>query len=402
MRHASFTLWRNVRYRIHYGDTGGLCMDTLEIERFVYDPPILELPDVRRCVGQTFLENVSIPGYELEWQSGAYPGATPLLPISPDFVSHQPDTFFVRPVLESGLCSPVFGAWFKVVYEAAPEAGSVSAQTQEACIGDTIVFVHAGYDPGVPWTRTWRIDLGSSSYWVAAGGPIYSLVVPNDAYWVSAFVTMSMSGLCETQTPPHIVWITPPPQIPSILASADPICIGEETTFFLGETNGQTTQWRWCFGADCAGLAPEQYPNHRPCESPGCSLAVVPHASGPLYVYAQIGTSSVCSEVGAQLGQFEVLEAQVWIQGSTTICSGDTTTLTVFNAASASWTPVTGLDDPYGPVVQVSPEQTTTYTVVAYGLEGCIYKTTVEVRVSTPTQISITPSQPVLCGPSDA
>ncbi|WP_297868830.1 GEVED domain-containing protein, partial [uncultured Flavobacterium sp.] len=84
-----------------------------------------------------------------------------------------------------------------------------------------------------------------------------------------------------------------------------------------------------------------------------------------------------------------------------TICSGDTTTLTVSGANTYVWSPATGLSSTTGNTVDANPTVTTTYTVTGTSADGCQSTDTVTVTVNNPIVITYqTPGQSVLPGVS--
>lgn len=73
------------------------------------------------------------------------------------------------------------------------------------------------------------------------------------------------------------------------------------------------------------------------------------------------------------------------VSGNTTICPGDSATLTASGGKSFKWSPTTGLSSEYGQVIKAAPTATTTYTVST----KCETKT-VTVVVGGPTALATT------------
>ena len=396
------TIYRNTQFRIVHGDTGGLCMDTLDFERFVFDVPVPELSDVERCTGQLLSLDLEVEGYGVAWEYSPFPQGVAPQPLPPDFTSDVPGVVYVRPVLLGGLCSPITGGWFRVFYDWPPETGTVRAQADSFCYGDVIVFEHVNFDPDPELERTWSVRLGSSEPTpVENAGPTYTLVAPNDVQTVTAVAILTHPRTCEVQSPPLTVHITSKPQIPPILAFPSLVCAERTTHFFPGETNGQVSAWRWCAGEICAGLAFDDYPNVFSCPAPDCPLSLSDLPVGPVYVYAQIEVGGACPGVLSQRGEFWALGADVTAEGATT-CPGDSTPLSVVGAVAVVWFPADGLNDPFSTTPMAAPAQTVVYTVQATAETGCVVETTVEVVVLPAPQPTVWPAATALCGPNDA
>ena len=85
--------------------------------------------------------------------------------------------------------------------------------------------------------------------------------------------------------------------------------------------------------------------------------------------------------------------------GTSTICSGTSTTLTGSGGATYSWSPATGLSATTGTTVTASPTVNTTYTVTGVSAEGCSSTSTVTVTVSpAPSAIIIAPPAAICSG----
>lgn len=86
------------------------------------------------------------------------------------------------------------------------------------------------------------------------------------------------------------------------------------------------------------------------------------------------------------------------IAGPLGVCPGDTTTLTASGSQFYWWTPPTGLDTVYGPVVHASPPATITYLVRGYSARlFCIVDSMITVQVTNPPTLSFT-TNPATCG----
>lgn len=84
---------------------------------------------------------------------------------------------------------------------------------------------------------------------------------------------------------------------------------------------------------------------------------------------------------------------------SATICSGQSTTLSVSGAGTYTWSPSATLNTASGATVTASPAGTTTYTVTGDN-SGCLGTNTVAVTVNPTPVITITPAADTVCAGS--
>jgi gliding motility-associated-like protein len=80
------------------------------------------------------------------------------------------------------------------------------------------------------------------------------------------------------------------------------------------------------------------------------------------------------------------------------VCPGDSTILTASGSTFYWWTPPTGLDTIYGPIVTASPGATTTYLVRGYSARlFCTVDSLITVQVTNPPSLTFT-TNPATCG----
>jgi gliding motility-associated-like protein len=94
-------------------------------------------------------------------------------------------------------------------------------------------------------------------------------------------------------------------------------------------------------------------------------------------IYLKLGCSAtVVDSVEILINDYLPLD----VTPDTTICNGTTIQLRAKNAQTYTWTPSTGLSNPFNSLTNASPTQTTTYTVLAT-LGNCMNSDTVRVTV---------------------
>jgi len=113
------------------------------------------------------------------------------------------------------------------------------------------------------------------------------------------------------------------------------------------------------------------------------------------YTVSAVESTTGCAGTGSVT--VNVANPNVSVSGSSTICAGNSTTLSASGASTYSWSPATGLSATTGSSVTASPTQTTTYSVIGM-LNGCSDTTQITVTVNpVPTNVSALASPGSLC-----
>lgn len=86
--------------------------------------------------------------------------------------------------------------------------------------------------------------------------------------------------------------------------------------------------------------------------------------------------------------------------GNTTLCFGESTTLSVSGATTYLWTPSSTLSDSTGTNVNAYPSDNTTYSVTGKSPAGCTATDSVIVSVNPPVVLTVTPYNPTICNGS--
>ena len=81
----------------------------------------------------------------------------------------------------------------------------------------------------------------------------------------------------------------------------------------------------------------------------------------------------------------------------TSICIGESTTITATGALTYSWTPDTGLSATAGDIITAEPLTTTNYTVIGTDANGCSNSANIDITVKALPTISITPASALIC-----
>jgi gliding motility-associated-like protein len=152
------------------------------------------------------------------------------------------------------------------------------------------------------------------------------------------------------------------------VSSSTAICAGSSATL----TGGGATSYTW-----------------DPGSTTGSTTVVTPSTTT---IYTVTGSNGICtntSTISVTVNPTPTITAS---SNPTIICVGSTATLTASGASTYTWNPGTIT----GTTVTVSPATTTTYTVDAVDIMGCIATQTVDVTVGSPT-VSATASSNTIC-----
>jgi gliding motility-associated-like protein len=190
----------------------------------------------------------------------------------------------------------------------------------------------------------------------------------------TVYTITGANGNCTSTTTVNLT-VNPNPTITASSSPTIPVCAGSSYTL----TASGATSYTWMPGS-----------------LPGATVVVTPTANT---VYTVTGANaSGCSST--QTTNVIVIPGPTVTAAvsPTTICSGQSATLTSSGATSYTWMP----GSLSGSTVVVSPTVTTTYSVTGSNLGGCTSTQTVQLVVNTTPTITAAASSTVLCAGSAA
>ncbi|MFN8285647.1 MAG: gliding motility-associated C-terminal domain-containing protein [Chitinophagales bacterium] len=254
----------------------------------------------------------------------------------------------------------------------APSGVSASVSPNPACIGTNISLTgSASCATSYSWTgpNGYSASTQNASRTVGAGdGGVYTLSASNNGCITTA--NTSSLGIISPSTAPS-----------SISASQTTVCSGTPVNLsVVGGSLGTGAVWRWYSGS-CGGTL----------VGTGSSQTVSPSSTTTYFVRAE-GTcnNTTCAQVTINVNQPS--SAAIAISGTTTICNGNSTTLTVIGGTlgtGANWQWYTsscgGASAGSGTSITVSPASTTTYFVRAEGTCGNTACVSTTVTVNQPS-----------------
>ncbi|MBK8658492.1 MAG: SprB repeat-containing protein [Bacteroidetes bacterium] len=248
--------------------------------------------------------------------------------------------------------------------------------TTTICNGASTTLSVSGGSLGAGASWNWYSGSCGGTF-VGTGNSITVSPSTTTTYFVRAIGTCNTTG-CVSATVVVNTLSTAPG---SVTVSSTPICNGQSTTLSVnGGSLGTGAVWRWYSGS-CGGTL----------VGTGLSISVSPTATTTYFVRAE-GTcnTTTCASAGVSVLQLSV--APISITGTSTICNGQSTTLSVSGGslgAGATWQWYTsscgGTSVGSGSSISVSPTATTTYFVRA---EGTCNTTTCAQLTLTVNQLS--------------
>lgn len=238
-----------------------------------------------------------------------------------------------------------------------PTAAISSAST--GCTGQAIALTDASTGGPTSWT------------WTMPGGTPSSASTQNTSVTYSTAgvksITLTAANSTGTTTAVKSITITATPTVVASITNTT-ICSGAAITESLTGTASYT--WAPSGSGSTSTLSPSS-----------------------TTIYTVIGSSGGCTSAAMNFTVNVTPTPTVGVTASSTsICSGQTTTLTASGGANYSWQPGAMTTT----VVAVTPTITTTYTVT--GINGsCSSTKTITINVTSLPSITVTPSNTTIC-----
>ena len=317
-------------------------------------------------------------GATVQWFSGSCGGTSVgtgnSITVSPSINT----SYFVR---YSGACNTTSCATIDVTVNAVSLAPASITGITTICEGDATTLVANGGFIGTGATTQWFTgSCGGTS--AGTGNSITVSPSLNTTYFVR------YSGTCNTTTcASALVTVSTLSTAPTSISGTTTICSGSSTTLTVtGGTSGTGATAQW-FTDSCGGT---------PAGS-GNSITVSPSATTTYFVrYSGTCNTTTCTSVTVTVNSLSVAPSS--ITGTTSICLGDNTTLTLNGGSSG-----TGAMEQWysgscggtflgsGSSIIVAPTTTTDYFVRYSGTCNTTVCASVTVEVNTPHAISLQP-----------
>ena len=233
------------------------------------------------------------------------------------------------------------------------------------CVGATL-YLNASATPS-GCTYAWT---GPNGFTSNQQNPTIANVTTANA---GAYTCIATNNGCSS-TPLSTTLVVNP--IPTITVNGTtPICEGLTISLF-STTSGSSVHW----------TGPDGFNSNAP-------NPIIPNATTvQTGWYIGTATLSTCISVADSVWITVNAAPNACINGNTFLCTGQSTMLTAQGGGTYLWN--TGQTTAS---ITVSPTATTHYSVTVTGSNGCVATTGVDVMVSQPPQVTVTPMNPTVC-----
>lgn len=274
----------------------------------------------------------------------------------------------VYSVNNAGLKSGVASSNGQTVNVSVPTAPTASVNSVNTiCVGQPVALLDAS--TGVPTSWTWNMQGGTPT---AASSQNISVT-----YTAAGVYTISLlaSNATGSNTAVSTITVLANP-ILSVSATQSSLCAGNSTT--LSANGASLITWS---------------PSEELSNSSGATVISTPSAS---VVYTVTGSSGNCSSismVSVVVNSNPVINASA---SNYTVCSGQTSALSVSGASSYSWSPSTALSSTTGSLIATNPTSNITYTVTGIS-GGCEGLATISLSVNPNPIINVVSTKTQIC-----
>ncbi|CAF0728610.1 unnamed protein product [Rotaria sordida] len=311
-------------------------------------------------------------GVTVQWFTGSCGGTSAGTGNSITVSPTSTTTYYVR---YAGTCNTTTCASTSVTVNTLSVAPTGITGTTTICNGGSTTLTVAGGTVGTGVTVQWFTgSCGGTS--AGTGNSITVSPTSTTTYYVR------YAGTCNTTTCASTsVTVNTPSVAPTGITGTTTICNGGSTTLTVaGGTVGTGVTVEW-FTGSCGGTS----------AGTGNSITVSPTSTTTYYVrYAGTCNTTTCASTSVTVNQPSV--APTGITGTTTICNGGSTTLTVAGGTVGTGVTVQwftgscgGTSAGTGNSITVSPTSTTTYYVRYAGTCNTTTCASTSVTVNTPS-----------------
>lgn len=254
----------------------------------------------------------------------------------------------------------------------APVAAFEVNQTN-LCAGDQVSFKDMSLHGPTKWI--WSFDGGIPAS-DTSRNPIVTYQEPG---WYDVKLTVRSAGGMDTEIRESVLFVKPKPNI-RLQASQEEVCAGQEIQ--LSVSGDDSLSLQWFLGAG------DPLPMGR-------NITLAPQED-VLYTVEGINKDGCKSSSSVSV---KVREGQILTVTPPTskICPGQQVRLVASGVDNYSWSPSAGLNTTRGPIVQVQPRQTTTYTVTGRTSSGCELRKDVTIIVEETPQLVIETDRQTIC-----
>lgn len=400
---GSFTITTNVSlvpgqkyYVMIDGYAGNVCNYTVTAQSGVALTPQIIPSQTQVCPGYSLSLESSIVASTYTWTSnppGTYPNSQTIV-VNPTVTT----TYTL--LVGASACSPSGGSTSQVIQVTNVLNPANITAPNPVCMGENVSLTSLTNGGTYSWSGPNGFSSSSQNptinNWSTSNNGTYSL-------------TINYGPGCSTQTATLNITGTPTPTINISASPSSTICSGQSIvlTGSGGGTGANAYSWNWnvletsvttqfCISVPFVGMQCSNSPFPIPGISAGATATATPNQSTQICVSSS--NAAGCS--GQKCINITVLPAApaLTVSPSTTICPGQTSTLTVAGGGTYTWSPGIGLSSTSGATVSANPTTTTIYTVSSSGCGGSSQSQTVSITVNgTPPNIGTIQGPTSIC-----
>jgi hypothetical protein len=199
-------------------------------------------------------------------------------------------------------------------------------------------------------------------------------------------LTIENSDGCVASAPVNIVPCVTPPDV----IKPKKICLGDALT--IGDDNNPTSGYSYLWTGTATGDL---------SSTTSINPTFTPSSAGS-FEFRLTKTKTTAPNNGETAWKTVVItveEFDIPALSSTTVCEDATAQIgtTPASGATYQWTPITNIESPNSSITNVSPDATTTYTLIGTGINGCIDREEVIVGVNPTPAPTITLNDATAC-----
>lgn len=393
---GSFTITTNVSlvpgqtyYVMVDGYAGNVCNYSVTAQSGVALTPQLSGPN-QVCPGNSAILGSSTPAASYSWTStppGVYPSSQTIS------VSPTVTTTYTLTLGTSG-CAPAGSQAVKTVTVTSTLDPANITAPNPVCLGANVTLSSLTNGGTFLWTGpnsyTSTSQNATVSNWSAANNGTYTLVIDYGPGCSTSPATVSTSAVAAP-----IVALASNPSPPTI-------CSGQSITLTAsgGASGNNPYNWNWNLLQTSATLQTCLFPGI--CTNNPVISFIPGAAAGGTGVFTPTQNTQICvssTNANGCTGQACInvvlsTAGSLTVSPSTSVCPGQSTTLTVTGGSSYTWTPAASLNSANGASVIATPTANTIYTVTGQTCGSTVTRT-VEVVISNNLIVSV--NSPSIC-----